>query len=733
MRWQDVEVEVRRIAESVWATCAAPKTAGGVRCDVILKPKPNYWILIEVSKRNDLNKLRDDISKLTSIRLGLMQKQIFSECYFITDADPSSLVETGEFNNVEVLGLSSFASKFIASREYLSARASAPFGSAVDPDTGNIDTKPYTEISYVDIVNKKYSFTEIAQLLSAGRKVVLLGEFGTGKSRCLMQVFQHLAAQNSVFMPIAINLRDNWGYRRFSHIVANHMDGLGLGDFKDALVRSLRSGNHVLLLDGFDEIGSQSWSGDAARLGEIRKKSLEGVRDLVQSCPSAGILLTGREHYFSSDEEMAECLDIPLSKMDILRCPDEFTEAEVISYIQASTQLKIIPEWMPRKPLVCQLLARLDSSEVAALTESATGEVQFFESVLDAICTRETRINPAITKEPLKGVLLELAQETRAKPSGNERISTVEINQAFYKVTSYAPIDESAAMLQRLPYLGRVGSGSSDRIFIDSYAKDGLRGLSEAQAFATSDKVVAQSNWSQPLEDFGIQVLGSRVRAGPAPDKFARMCTNHGNFQVACDYIGLKILQSGETCDFQGLGLIRGSIPKLNLIEKGFKNLSLSGVDLGEVVVESAEFDNVLISDCVIGSIKGVGSTDKLPDVFQNCLIGQFDAALTISRISELNLTKAQKTLLALIKKLFFQPGGGRQEEALLRGAESYWDDRFARKALAYMMKDGLIRKVAGDHGSVFIPRRAYTNRMAGIWELQSNCGDELWELATAL
>jgi hypothetical protein len=731
MKWQEVEVEVRRIAESVWATQAAPKTVGGIRCDVILKQKPDYWILLEVSKRSDLNKLRDDISKLASIRLGLMQRQIYSECYFITDADPSSLVETGEAHNVGVLSLSSFASKYIGSREYLNLRQRAPFGSAVDPDTGDIDPKPYTAISYVDNANKKHSFTEIAQLLQSGRKVVLMGEFGTGKSRCLMQVFQYLAAQNSIFMPIAINLRDNWGYRRFSHIIANHMDALGLGDTKDALVRSLRHGNHVLLLDGFDEIGSQSWSGDAARLGEIRKKSLEGVRDLVQSCPSAGILMTGREHYFSSDEEMAECLDIPLSKMDILRCPEEFTESEATNYIRASTQLTIVPEWMPRKPLICQLLARLDPSEVAELTERSTGEVEFFESVLDSVCARETRINPAITKEPLKGVLLELAQQTRLKLSGDERISTVEINQAFYRVTSYAPIDESAAMLQRLPYLGRVGSGSSDRIFIDSYAKDGLRGLSEAQAFVASDKEVAQSKWNQPLGDFGIQVLGSRIKAGPGPDKFARMCTNHGNYQVACDYIGLKILQSADTCDFLGLGVIGGNIPTLNLIEKVFKNLSLSGVELGEVVLESAGFENVLIADCTISSIKGVGSTDKLPDVFQDCLVGEFDAALTISRISELNLSGAQKTLLALIKKLFFQPGAGRQEEALLRGAESYWDDRMARKALAYMMSHGLIRKVAGNHGNVFIPRRAYTNRMARIWELQSSCGDDLWELVT--
>ncbi len=727
MTWQEVESDVRRIAESVWAVTAAPKTQGGIKCDVILKIKPNYWILIEVSKRDDLNKMREDVTKLASIRLGLMSKQIFSECYLVTSGDVSSLVETGSTNNIEVYDLSTFATKFIGTREYLNERRFAPFGSAVDPDTGAVDQKSYTPISYIDNVGKKHTDSDITNLLKSGKKIALVGEFGTGKSRCLMQVFNQLAVTDQIFVPVAINLRDNWGYRKFSHIIANHLDGLGLGEFQNTIVRSLRRGSHVLLLDGFDEIGSQSWSGDPARLGEIRKKSLEGVRDLVDNCPTAGILLTGREHYFSSDEEMAECLGIPLNTLLILRCPEEFTESEANDYIRENTALIVIPEWMPRKPLICQLLARLENSDVEALTAKATGEIEFFESVFDSICARETRINPAITKEPLKGVLLELARHTRSKPAQNERISTVEINQAFFDVTTYAPIDESAAMLQRLPYLGRVGSGSSDRIFIDPYARDGLRGLSAASSFASSDKKVAQSRWLQALGEFGIRVLGSRVSSGPTPEKFVRLCTNHGNHQIACDYVALKILQSGEICDFAGLNISDGRMPHLDFVEKEIKNLHLSGIEIGEITIEAAKFTNVSISDCTIVSLKGIGSADRLPEVFQNCVIERRQAALTLSKISELNLSNSHKTLLVLIKKLFFQPGAGRQEEALLRGAENYWDASAAQEVMSYMQHHDLVRRIPGAHGNVFIPQRRHTDRMAKIWELHSNCGDELW------
>lgn len=727
MKWQDAEAEVRRIAESVWAANAAPKTEAGIRCDVVLKYRPDYWIIIEVSKRNDLAKLREDITKLSSIRLGLIAKQIFCEAYFVTIDEESSLVETGSHNNVGVFSLSSFATKFIGARQYINERSAAPFGSAVDPDTGGIDQRAYTPILYVDNNGHRLRDPDIVDLLQAQKKVVLVGEFGTGKSRCLMQVFSKLAQPERAFVPIAINLRDNWGYTRFSHIIANHLDGLGLGQFRDTLVRSLRRGNHVLLLDGFDEIGSQSWSGDPARLRETRRKSLEGVRDLIASCPNAGILLTGREHYFSSDEEMADCLGVTLDHLIILRCPDEFSENEAKDYVKNNTHLAELPDWMPRKPLICQLLARLSKDEIDHLAHSASGEIEFFERIFDSICARETRINAAIDKETLRSILLMLAQYTRTKPPSGEAVSVVEINKVFYDVTRYAPIDESAVMLQRLPYLGRVGSGSSDRLFIDPYAKDGLRGIALANSFVIADRMVAQAKWIQPPNDFGIRVLGGRLSAVPKAENFVRLCINHGNQQVACDYVALLTSQRGSVCDFRDMSITDGKIAELEFSEATFKNLQLSGVEIGSVTIESAVFENVRISDCTIDSIKGIGGFDKLPSIFDSVAVGSFDDALNISRISELRITNAQKTLLALVKKLFFQPGSGRQEEALLRGTENYWERDAAQKILSYMQRHQIIERVRGDHGIVFVPMRRQTRRMARIWELQSSCGDELW------
>lgn len=728
LTWQEVEQQALKLAESVWALPASPERESGVKADIIIKHKPNYWILIEVSKRAGLDKLREDLAKFSVMRPALMSKGIFSECFFITEGDESSLRESALALNVEAYSLKSFANKFLGSDIYSIGRSLAPFGSAVNPDSGTIDQTKYTPIEYTDSNSNRYSVSDICSLLSSGKRIVLTGEFGTGKSRCIMEVFNNISSRNFVFPPIAINLRDNWGYRKFSHIVHNHLDALGLGEFADSLVRSLRRANHILLLDGFDEIGSQSWSGDAARLSETRKKSLEGLRDMLDACPKAAFLITGREHYFSSDDEMLECLGISRDDILSLKCPEEFSNEEIEVYLKQNTSLSHVPDWMPRKPLICQLLGRLEKDEVERLEIASTGEVEFFESVFDAICARETRINPAIVKDVLKGILLKLAQDTRSFPTGDEKISAGHINQAFYDVAGYAPIDESAILLQRLPYLGRVGSGGADRIFIDAYACDGLRGISTSTKFLASDRSIANEKWIQPLEDLGVRVMSSKVSPNDTLNKFVKYCVNHGNHQVACDYVQLKLSDESYVCNFEGLITQGGVISSLNFSHKHIKKLSLSGVQIGRLELESSHFSDVSVEHCTIENVEGIGSADSIPEVFRDCIFGDFHGAFTISRISGLQLPDSQKTLLALIKKLFFQHGGGRQEDALLRGAEAYWDKRAADIALQYMLGHDLVVKARGDHGTLYVPRRRHTRRMARIWELQSNAHDELWD-----
>lgn len=727
MDWQSLETEARKIAASVWAAPCTAELVNGVRCDGVIKFRPDYWILIEVSKSNTLDKLRTDLAKFGAMRLFLMSQQIYAECYFITAGDTSSLRITGEGMNVGVYSLAEFGSKFLGSSQYFNERRLAPFGSAVNPDTGEVDSIPYIEITYRDHAGNKYSVPDIAREVVNGRQIVLLGEFGSGKSRCLMEAFNALSGPSIPFQPFAINLRDHWGFKRFNTLIVDHLSRLGLSSFSESLIRSVKRGNHALLLDGFDEIGSQSWSGATDRLAEVRRASSEAVRDLLANSKGAGILITGREHYFDSPEEMAESLGLSPGHI-VLTCPAEFSEAEAAAYISLATGRSVVPDWMPKKPLICQLLARLDPESIEEIQGSAKGEVDFFEQVFDAVCIRETKIHPTVQTSTLRNVLLNLAQFSRQNAEGQDNLPPEIVNEAFYKAAGYAPLDEAAILLQRLPYLGRVSAGSPDRRFIDQYAKDGLRGLATASAILAYDAEVATSKWAQPLKAFGIEVLSGKGQTSGQALQYAKHCSTKGNNQLACDVVAATSLSGSGDHDYRGLMLTGGEIDLLSFSEAKSSNLTVSNVYIRRLVIDDAIFVSVVFSNCIFAKVEGLGNLSALPAVFEDgCIAENYEPVLTVSRISELSLSNKHKTLMALIKKLFFQPGGGRQEDALLRGTEGYWDAEAAGATLRYLEGNHMVLKARGAHGALYVPQRRFTRRMQDVFDQRSNSTDEIW------
>ncbi len=151
---------------------------------------------------------------------------------------------------------------------------------------------------------------EIAKLLYDGKKIILLGNYGTGKSRCIQELFLFLShySADKVFYPIAIDLRENWGTKRGHEIIQRHFDDLGIPELSKGLIKILEKESLCLLLDGFDEIGSQTWSDNPFKLSKIRTESLSGVKDLINKT-KGGVIIAGREHYFNSDDELLNCFN----------------------------------------------------------------------------------------------------------------------------------------------------------------------------------------------------------------------------------------------------------------------------------------------------------------------------------------------------------------------------------------------------------------------------------------
>jgi len=424
---------------------------------------------------------------------------------------------------------------------------------------------------------------------------------------------------------------------------------------------------------------------------------------------------------------MAECLGLNLPDVLLLKCPDEFSSDELTEYLKLNTKLQAVPDWMPRKPLICQLLARLSNEEVERIESAAEGELEFFESVFDAICARETKANPAIFKDSLKDILLLLAQRTREKYEGSENITAEEINTVFFEVTGSPPIDEAAQLLQKLPYLGRTGDGGAERIFVDDYAKDGLRGIALGHSLLKSEKGIAKKRWVQPLGELGLRMFTRVGGLEHETEKFVKYCCSHVNTQVGCDFVAAKIFQGLEAIDFRGFSVFDGRIKELPLVDIEISNLSMVGVEIEKLVIEGAEFNSTTFTDCMITVLKGASDLSGFSEVFLSPIVGKSEDTSSVAKISELNLTNKQKTLLAILKKLFFQKGRARQEEALLRGAEKYWDAEAAEKSIQYMVFHKIITRDPGRQGSLYAPQRKYTRRIEQIMKMQNNSKDDLW------
>jgi hypothetical protein len=257
---------------------------------------------------------------------------------------------------------------------------------------------------------------QVAQSVSAGDIIVLTGEYGTGKSKCVEKLFSLIAedAWDKLKFPVAIDLRKCWGLKDRYEIIRRHLQDLNQPEAADAFIRAYNRGMLILLLDGFDELGVQLWSDDSTALKAVRSDALAGVRDLI-SHQKGGIQICGRDHYFDSTDELLAALGLANTRPRLLRTKDEFTYEEIAEFLRINNQELDIPEWLPRKPLTCEFFLRVFSGIDAELNDQLD-LVQFWDLLINAVCEREARIHSSFDVETIKRILVEVASLTRIKP-----------------------------------------------------------------------------------------------------------------------------------------------------------------------------------------------------------------------------------------------------------------------------------------------------------------------------
>ena len=737
--WKKLEEKTRDLASIIWERPVTPQRISGVNFDAVAKISEEEIILIEVTEEYNLENIRSDIAKIQPIKFNFLQQGILAKAFIILNKEPTpGMADLGKDSRITVLSINEFSKMAFDFQAYATIRNRLAFGSAINPTTGDPDNNGYIPVDYIDDNGrKKYLAKDIAEKLSKGEKIILLGEYGTGKSRCTKETFSEIVKNVSSGgkFSISINLREHWGAATSVEIVAGHLKRIGLSGATDRTMQLLASGHVILILDGFDEVGSQTFGANQSRKASIRKDALQGVRELIRSCP-AGVLVTGRPHYFNSNKEMYESLGISTKQHQnlVLTCATEFDITQAQAYLSSIGITTTAPKWLPRKPLIFLVLAEIEKIEVEKILSSNLGEVGFWGQFVDTVCEREAKIHTSIDPASVRDVLANLARRTRSSDRELGRLTPKDINQAYEDATGDAPDESGQLMLSRLCTLGRIEPESPDRQFVDSYIAQLLFAENLANDISARDFEVLNETWRQALKEIGIYFLAQWIdiyHLRPDAILMIEREASPKNTQALAELVAAISLIEGDTLDLNNIHIQDTEVSILSLGNIEMKGIKFTESMFGKVSFESCKISdtsNFKIEKSDINIATGLTSQNGLPNWIFDTKIQLPQSASNAARIKSSNLPPSQKLLLSIIQKIFFQRGGGRKESSLYKGGFGQQFDRnIIDKILSILVNDGYVDKSKDTSGFIYNPKREYTPKMRAIKDQLSLSKDPLW------
>ena len=484
------ENEVRRIARELWpqAEYDGALVMEGRERDGIFETEECVH-LIECTVSRAQQKAKDDAHKLAALAKKLQPKhpQKAIKCWFITRDEPSPDQRTSvkeKYNSVCVLSFAQFQSKLIDVGSYLSLRMNYPFGSVRDPaNPSSREEVEYVSLDLIEVSTQVlWSVTEIQKSLLEAKRFIVFGDYGSGKSMTLREIFRELRAaylkNKTVKFPLYINLRDHFGQTNPAEVLERHARNIGFAH-PSHLVRAWRAGYVTLLIDGFDELTTLGIQGLWKRLHDVRYRAMEVVRLFIKDQPSdAGLILAGRAHFFDSARERKNALHPTSSFIELAL--NEFNDEQIQRYLMKRGLAGSVPDWMPSRPLLVGYLAasgvlqeafsrNLDKESLA--TDPAKG----WDYILDRVCEREAGIEAGIDGSTVRRILERLATLARQSQSGLGPLSAENISSAFVEICGYHPDEKGSLLLQRLPGLGIDRDDEGTRTFLDEDFADVCR------------------------------------------------------------------------------------------------------------------------------------------------------------------------------------------------------------------------------------------------------------------
>lgn len=749
---EDFENEVRRIARLLWpdAKGSGAQILEGYERDGVFETEECFHV-IEATTSRRKQYVQDKAGKLKKLTDSYQKRNAAKAVkgWLITcdepTADQRSVIDKYK-PIINILSFAHFQSKLIDARSYLSARNNYYFGSVSDPSSGDKTPK----IKYIDGLLSRNGMPSVTtgellkQLIDGGR-VVILGDFGAGKSMTMRDIFQKLHQRHCYChdpkFPVFINLRDHMGQNDPGEVLHRHARIVGF-DNPEHLVRAWRAGYVHLLLDGFDEISSIAVQGIWKKLKDHRHRAVTVIRKFVQQTPKeAGLAISGRAHFFNSDNERNTALD--LSESFVEYTLNEFNDEQIAFYLQQNGLSGSFPAWLPSRPL---LVAYLAAQEI--LSDLCDGMFADYgggwDFVLTKIAEREALIDAGIDGGTVRKILERIATKARSSAGGLGPISSDDLINSFFEVCGYKPDHGAMVLLQRLPGLGVERDEEDTRSFIDEDLVDACR---------AGDLI----DFIKRPYDFELDVLRAiecTIGAiGIAVAAHYRGEISMGQIRSAIRYakdekgaishnVFMDIIELAIHCGFnvESNLCITGVYLKELELSAGMPdihNVTFQGCFFGRIGIDADVEESLLpkFRECFTSELDGRTSRQDLPvDLFDDkCIIESYTSTFcTNDAVLSLPIPLGIRVLLTVLRKLYQQRGSGRKESALLRGLDHH-AKRMVPSILQLLQREGIASSYRSSDYVVWIPDRRKMQRVGRIIAAPNSSDDSLLRATAAL
>lgn len=747
----EFEDEVRRIARELWPSAeydGASKQEGRERDGVFVTEEMVHVLECTTSRRKD--KAEQDVKKIVKLveKIQGAQRNRGVKGWFVTLEEPTADqrgVADKHKGLVVALSYDQFRSKLIEARKYIDLRRQYPFGSVRDPETQSRIEVNYVPLDMIQVAAAEiWTVERVANALDDRARVLILGDYGAGKSTTMRELFLRLSARfvtNEIrAFPILLNLREHQGQNDPVEALERHARRLGYPHAAH-LVRAWRSGYATVLLDGFDELTSAGWISQNRKLRTLRYAAMELIRGFVRETPpSAGLAVSGRAYFFDSPKELltALSLDERITQLEL----GAFGEEQAEAFLRACSWDGPVPTWLPPRPLLLAYLAsKRFLDEVAKIDASAPASVGW-NALLDMICGREAEIEAGIEGPIVRAIIERLATNSRTQIDGLASITPEAIIEVFREVCGYAPDDKAMVLLQRLPGLGPSPSDDGSRRFLDVDLADTARAGDVPRFIADpfTPLQVDPGAWQCSLDRLGIEVCALQVnQMRDAASKLhvaLGAAVKDGHALLACEIVRV-MSELGVDHTHANLAIHSAFVPIFALAEDG---PDLSGIEFRECMFKLLEVEGHIDAartarfvNCYFGQVDGCVGEKDLPPLFEDCMFEAFsESAATNAAILESSLATGTKVLLTVLRKLYIQRGAGRRETALFRGLD-HRDRRLVPEVLSLISAAGLAVRTRAGETTIWLPVRAETARVRRVLAAPNASDDPLIAESAAL